>query len=68
LVDSLLAGYQSVAPLPDGWHEFGGVFELAAQMFLAHYLAGRAGSGRADHIDAVRRLVAGVSGALAAEA
>lgn len=60
LVERLLAGYESVAPLPEGWHEYGAVFELAAQMFLAHFRAARLLPDDLEHADALRRMAAQV--------
>ena len=57
LVDALEAGYRSVAPLPDGWHEHGRAFETAADLFLAGYLAGKVEERGPETLDVIRRLV-----------
>ena len=39
LVQAALAGYQALAPLPVGYHEYRRLFGAAADLFLARYLA-----------------------------
>jgi Ser/Thr protein kinase RdoA (MazF antagonist) len=58
LVEAALAGYQSVAPLPDSFIRYGRLFEAAAGLFLAHYLAGRLSTRGEDAARTIRDVVA----------
>lgn len=57
LVRAALEGYRSVAPLPDSFQLHGALFETAAGLFLAHYLAGRIDERGDDGRRTVRELV-----------
>lgn len=57
LVDAALAGYQSEAPLPRSFVEHGRLFEVAAALFLAHYLADRVAERGEHAVQLVRELV-----------
>jgi Ser/Thr protein kinase RdoA (MazF antagonist) len=57
LVEAALDGYQSVAPLPNSFQRYGSLFEAAAGLFLAHYLAGQIDKRGDDAIRAIRDVV-----------
>lgn len=57
LVEAALDGYQSVAPLPDSFQRYGQLFEAAAGLFLAHYLAGQVEKRGDDAIRTIRDAV-----------
>ena len=42
LAAALIRGYRQISPLPDGIGDNEGVFELAADLFIAHYASDRA--------------------------
>lgn len=57
LVEAALDGYQSVAPLPNSFQRYGSLFEAAAGVFLAHYLAGQIDKRGDDAIRTIRDVV-----------
>ena len=57
LVESALAGYRTVAPLPDSFVRYGRLFEAAAGLFLAHYLAGKVSTRGEDAVRTIRDAV-----------
>lgn len=57
LVDALLDGYRSVAPLPEGWDDHAASFEAAGELLLASYLAGKVAERGPETVDVMRRLV-----------
>ena len=58
LVEAALAGYQSIARLPDSFVRYGRLFEAAAGLFLAHYLAGKISTRGEDAERTIRDVVA----------
>jgi Ser/Thr protein kinase RdoA (MazF antagonist) len=57
LVAAALEGYESVRPLPDGWHGYGHVYEAASSVFLAGYLAPTVAVRGAETAATVIRLI-----------
>jgi Ser/Thr protein kinase RdoA (MazF antagonist) len=60
LVEAALHGYGSVAPLPDSFQRYGHLFEAAAGLFLAHYLAGQIDKRGDDAIRTIRDAISRV--------
>lgn len=56
-MEAALDGYQSVAPLPESFLRYGRLFEAAAGLFLAHYLAGQIDKRGDDAIRTIRDAV-----------
>ena len=57
LVDAATQGYRSVRPTPRSWDEHGELFEVAAGLFLASYLAPKVAERGPDTLATVRRLL-----------
>jgi Ser/Thr protein kinase RdoA (MazF antagonist) len=57
LTEAALAGYQSVADLPASFVRYGRLFEAAAGLFLAHYLAGKIETRGEDAVRTIRDVI-----------
>lgn len=57
LVNASVAGYESVRPLPESWKTHGDLFEAAAGVFLASYLAPKVPERGQAAVDAITRLL-----------
>jgi Ser/Thr protein kinase RdoA (MazF antagonist) len=57
LTDAAVTGYQSVSELPPSFVRHGRLFEAAAGLFLAHYLAGRVETRGEDAVRTIRDVI-----------
>jgi len=62
LVAAAIRGYESVCPTPPSWNSYGELFEVAAGLFLACYLAPKVDERGPETVTTILRLIADARG------